>query len=285
MLLSPEIKITSDYINYFTQDVKWFKIIQNNNLLIMEDWFNSMHNDKYIGNIKIITRGNQYRIIFELEFETHWITLSSNNYIVYDELSLGNKKLLLTIETNIGKFHIINFSFFETIKFDSIWSYGPDIITQYQDFVDNLYTNIDNEEFKLPLIISIRNNYFFNGLGSYLYENVLYKLKDNPFQSLDFLLKKKNKQTENFLQLCKTTIMESYTLGGRQDHNWTNPFNIKNDEFILWDKSKEDLFVVLDTKKYYFNYKWAHCCPFTLPKSQVKKLKILQDNYIKSLTN
>jgi endonuclease VIII-like 1 len=111
-------------------------------------------------------------------------------------------------------------------KFVNDWSTnrGPDPTKDFENFKENILSNINKLDFSKPIHLFLMNQKYCNGIGNYLRSEILYRLPCmNPWSSAkDCFLNE-----PNLFDLCRDIPLQAYTLGGGQLKDWENPF--KND--------------------------------------------------------
>mgnify|MGYP001565600433 FL=1 len=142
------------------------------------------------------------------------------------------------------------------------WNYGrgPDPIMDHDNFLNNIWNNIEDKAFEKPICEILMNQAYFNGLGNYLRAEVLFRANQNPFQ----IAKDAINDNPAILELCKIIPIEAYQMGGGQLKDWDNPFELEADTFNEWIKcyGRKDMLSVVDKtgRKLWFDSKWKSNC-------------------------
>ena len=81
---------------------------------------------------------------------------------------------------------------------------GPDPISQYDEFRQNILHNLENSAFERPICEIMLNQKYFNGIGNYLRAEILFRNKTRPFdRAKDVLAKLLNRNEEDATSKCK----------------------------------------------------------------------------------
>ncbi|XP_078189880.1 endonuclease 8-like 1 isoform X4 [Callithrix jacchus] len=108
---------------------------------------------------------------------------------------------------------------------------GPCVLQEYEQFRENVLRNLSDKAFDRPICEALLEQRFFNGIGNYLWAEILYRLKIPPFEkarsvlealqqprpSLELTLSQKIKaklQNPDLLELCHSVPKEVVQLGG-----------------------------------------------------------------------
>ena len=95
---------------------------------------------------------------------------------------------------------------------------GPDTVTEYPAFRQNVLENLEKPAFNRPICETLLNQKFFNGIGNYLRAEILYRCKTAPFVQARSVLEplKDQIKTEepDILELCNIIPKEVLSLGG-----------------------------------------------------------------------
>lgn len=94
---------------------------------------------------------------------------------------------------------------------------GPDPISQYHHFVNNIQSNLHKKDFDKPICEVLMNQKWFNGIGNYLRAEILYRANINPFMSGREALT----NHQDIFKLCKSVSETAYLIGGGKiKDNW-----------------------------------------------------------------
>ncbi len=231
-----EVRIMSDFINEKSTNKKFIKayhVAKGNipNLFIDHEF-----------NIKSSSRGKELKIHID-------------NYQIYVFMGMnGNWKYTPTSEWNNTKYIRLRFDDSEGNSLILYGGYmgpkysvnkpftgtkrGPDPVKDFDRFKQNIFENLDKRIFDKNLCEVLLNQQYFNGIGAYLTAEILGRSDLNPFLPFNSLSRK---QIENLLQLIKTSCEESYSFGGGELRDWTNPFQKSNiDDWLKFYGNKQD---------------------------------------------
>jgi endonuclease VIII-like 1 len=225
-----EVKIMSEYINYVNQ----------------KETFIGVEKSKENKNPKIEVPYKRFKVSAKSRGKelmltiTDTITKESKNILMGMGMS-GNwlfiekgptpKHAHLVFHTDWGgRLCMVDFRRFSRWKESDTWSdnRGPCVLTEWDDFVTNIKSNMGKKEFEKPLYDVMMNQKYFNGLGAYLVAEILGRWNKNP------LLPARISIDSDLLLLCNKIPKESYELNGGQLKDWDNPFNEKNNNFKEW---------------------------------------------------
>lgn len=195
-----ELRISSEYINYQTTDMRFTRIVKT-----------SKHRGPSItfpkNDFAIVTHSRGKELLMTLVNETTTMNIRFNFGMS------GGFKL-----TNIGKepkYSHLQFisddghalSYVDRRSFGTWYSntgWSPDRSpcpnTEYLEFEKNILDNIDLKDFNKPIYEVMMNQKWFNGIGNYLRAEILYRLNRNPFVSA----KEYINDCPELLSLCKT---------------------------------------------------------------------------------
>ncbi|NWY27643.1 NEIL1 Endonuclease, partial [Pheucticus melanocephalus] len=84
---------------------------------------------------------------------------------------------------------------------------GPCVVSEYQDFRENVLKNLEDRAFDKPICEVLLNQKYFNGIGNYLRAEILYRLKIPPFEKartvLEALKEQERRKKDASLTLSK----------------------------------------------------------------------------------
>jgi len=94
---------------------------------------------------------------------------------------------------------------------------GPDPIVDYENFRQNILTNLSVAAFKRPICETMLNQKYFNGVGNYLRAEILYRANIPPFTEAFTVLEPLLEDTiksegPDILELCNIVMKEVLTL-------------------------------------------------------------------------
>jgi len=135
---------------------------------------------------------------------------------------------------------------------------GPDIIKEFEEFENNVLSNLHRAVFDKPICEVLLDQKYFNGIGNYLRSTILYYLDINPFISTREAI-----ETSPVLQMCKDVQLKSYNLNGGQLSDWSNPFDTDYEEFKKWVFYKKGNSCKDATgRTFWYDPKWEEFCPY-----------------------
>jgi len=135
---------------------------------------------------------------------------------------------------------------------------GPDIIKKFEEFENNVLSNLHRAVFDKPICEVLLDQKYFNGIGNYLRSTILYYLDINPFISTREAI-----ETSPVLQMCKDVQLKSYNLNGGQLSDWSNPFDTDYGEFKKWVFYKKGNSCKDATgRTFWYDPKWEEFCPY-----------------------
>jgi len=144
-----------------------------------------------------------------------------------------------------------------------VWSEnrGPCPVKEFEDFKENILSNLDKKEFNKPINEVLMNQKYFNGIGNYLRAEILYRMEDvYPFMESRQIIKEHGKE---LFMLCKAVPELAYIMGGGEIKDWKNPF--KNDTDYIRTRStfflcygNETMAQVVDKtgRRFWYDPKW-----------------------------
>jgi endonuclease VIII-like 1 len=140
---------------------------------------------------------------------------------------------------------------------------GPDPTYEYEEFVNNIYDNIDHKSFQREISELLLDQKWFNGIGNYLRSTILYYADQSPWMSAkDAIL-----QNPKILELCKEVPLVAYKMSGGQLKDWANPFNKPEDKISFRDwvfYYKGSSCIDGSGRRFWFDPKWESTCPYEL---------------------
>jgi endonuclease VIII-like 1 len=140
---------------------------------------------------------------------------------------------------------------------------GADPTYEYQEFVDNIYKNINHRVFQKEISEILLDQKWFNGIGNYLRSTILYYADQSPWMNAkDAIL-----ENPKILELCRDVPLRAYQMSGGQLKDWANPFNKPEDKvsFREWVFYYKGLSCVDGSgRRLWFDSKWESTCPYEL---------------------
>lgn len=250
-----EVKIMSEYINQHSNNryVKIYNVERGNiptEYLSSKFIIHSTNNGKEL-NLKLSFRDSDPITIFVfMGMSGNWkyVKTSEWNDTKYVRLRLDDETghSLLLYGGYMGPKYNINKPFSGTKR-------GPDPMKDFENFKQNIISNLDKKDFNKPIYEALLNQKYFNGIGNYLRSTILYYLDENPFQNARDIIKKR----PEILDLCKDIPIKSYQLNGGQLRDWKNPFDTDSQSFIDWVYyQKGDSMKDSNKRTFWFDPKW-----------------------------
>lgn len=138
---------------------------------------------------------------------------------------------------------------------------GPCPVKEFEDFKENILSNLDKKEFNKPINEVLMNQKYFNGIGNYLRAEILYRMERvYPFMESRQLIEEHGRE---LFMLCKAVPELAYIMGGGEIKDWKNPF--KNDTDYIRARStfflcygNETMTQVVDKtgRRFWYDPKW-----------------------------
>lgn len=251
----PEYRIMSDYINHHCSEKIFKKIFNVEKGNVPIEYLNSKFSlystcsGKEL-NINLTLKDRQLPIYVFMGMSGNWkyvLTKDWNNTkFVRLRLDDTSGHSLLLYGGYMGPRYSINKPFTGVKR-------GPDPIKKFDDFKENILSNLNKKDFDKPIYEMLLNQKYFSGIGNYLRSTLIYYLDENPFQSARDVI---NKRPE-IIEMCKSIPERSYELHGGQLRDWKNPFDVDSSEFRKWVYYKKG-FSIRDSNKrtFWFDPKW-----------------------------
>ena len=219
-----EVKIMSEYINYVS-DKKTFNKVkkspQNKNPeLVIEGEFKIKAHNR---GKELLLQINDKKLLCNMGMSGNWVFVKTGE---------EPKHAHLMFDTTDGyTLALVDFRRFSRWKWVEGWSgnRGPCMLTEWDDFVNNLKNNSNKKIFDKPIYELMLDQKYFNGLGNYLRAEILDRSNQNPF-----VLSREAINNQLMLELCRDIVMEAYQLGGGQLLQWTNPYFDDKVTFREW---------------------------------------------------
>jgi endonuclease VIII-like 1 len=214
-----EVKLTADYVNRMVAEKTFFEVRKN-----------PSHKGKLFDHpesfkISAVSRGKEFKLLLEHSGGTEHLlmTMGMSGYFKVTPTGEEIKHSHLMFDSEDGT----TLSFVDVRRFGK-WSFndwnkdrGPDPVQEYNEFVNNIMTNLFKRDFDKPLHEVLMNQKYFNGIGNYLRAEILYRLDINPFQpARDVILSHKVRE---LFELCRDIPNQAYLLGGGNLYTWETP--------------------------------------------------------------
>jgi len=259
-----ELKIMSEYINKNTSG----RIFVNLRKSVVSKVKTSMKMsfDKF--TMRCVSRGKELKLILsskEREEVNLMCSMGMSGNWIFTRTGEEPKHAHLMFDT----FDSWTLSLVDTRRFAK-WKWGdwnngrgPDPTYEYDEFVDNIYKNIDHKSFQKEISEILLDQKWFNGIGNYLRSTILYYADQSPWISAkDAIL-----ENPRILELCKDVPLTAYKMSGGQLKDWANPFNRPEDkvsfrEWVFYYKGSS----CIDGagRRLWFDPKWESTCPYEL---------------------
>ncbi len=265
-----ELKIMADYINHNVKDKvfdKSFHVLKGNNPEQFQ-LLNEFKVDAESFGKELILRfynGSEiYKISVFMGMSGNWKWVDTENWndtkYVRMRLDTIDGSSLLLYGSYMGpKYKIGGFTGVKR---------GPDPTKQFNDFYENVKSNLHKKDFNGPICEVLLNQKYFNGIGNYLRSTILYYLDIDPFLVARDVIKEYPK----ILDMCRDIPIMAYNLNGGQLSDWKNPFDTDYDDFIKWVYYQKGVSCKDSTgRTFWFQEKWIDSCPYetNLSKSNI----------------
>ena len=221
-----ELKLTADYINHVSSQVKFNRISKNpaHKGILIELPFTEF-------SISAETKGKEMVMYFTDSLNTKTkpipmrITMGMAGCFRMTPIGDEPKHSHLMFHTTDSQtLSFVDVRRFGKWKLGYSWSdnRGPDPMVEYDAFCNNINQNLEKAVFRKPLFEMMMDQKYFNGIGNYLRAEIIYHAKDvNPFLPANQQLKANPK----ILDLCHQITQLAYVRGGGCLHDWKNPFD------------------------------------------------------------
>lgn len=230
-----EIKIMSDFINKTCKGIDFtslsfspsavkrgLSIIQDSDLQIFSITAESRGKELILS---IIQGGQLYMKIS--------CSMGMSGYWDFCEPDSRPKHTHMAINSVSGKLLcLVDVRRFARWKITESWSInrGPCPVKQFEEFKENIESNLHKKEFDKPIHLVLMNQLYFNGIGNYLRAEILFHASQDPFIEARTAIK----TNPSILDLCSQLPKEAYILGGGQLKDWDNPFAVPAGGFREW---------------------------------------------------
>lgn len=116
---------------------------------------------------------------------------------------------------------------------------GPDPIFEYDDFRENILSNLGKAAFSKPLCETMLNQKYFNGIGNYLRAEIIYRYGAKPFDEAKTVLEEMvagDVKTEgpDLLELCNIVPKEVLNLDAGKSYGPGEESQKSQDTFSAW---------------------------------------------------
>jgi len=256
-----EVRIMSEFINKNSKDkifTKLFHVEKGNNAI----------DSNLIENFKVKSDSNGKELKLEVFNESKFLKFSifmgmSGNWKFVPTNEWNNTKFIrMRLDTNDGYSLLLYGGYlgpkYKLGEFTGV-ERGPDPIKQFEEFKNNILSNINNKVFDKPICEVLLNQRFFNGIGNYCRSSILYYLDVNPFEMGRNVII----NNPTILDLCRDIPLKSYELNGGQLKDWKNPNDVDSDKFKEWVFYQKGLSCKdSDGRTFWYSEKWKDKCPY-----------------------
>ena len=250
-----EVRIVSNYINYYSKDRKFSKVFHVKKGNIPED-------SNLIENFTLTAESNGKELILTLSNENQSVSISvfmgmSGNWLFTKTSEWSDRKFTrLRLDTTDGhslllwglymgpKYRVGGFTGVKR---------GPDPTKEFDSFKTSVLNNLDKKSFDKPICEALLDQKYFNGIGNYLRSTILYYADVNPFERARDSIR----CNPQILELCKSVPLKAIELNGGQLQDWKNPFDTDYDEFKNWVFYQKGLSLKDNTgRTFWYDEKW-----------------------------
>jgi len=250
-----EIKIMSDYINHHSKKRKFTKLYhveKGNNPIdseLIEDF--EVIANSFGKELQLKTKNDNK----ELDFSV-FMGMSGNWKFVPTEKWNDTRFVRMRIDTNDGNSLLLYGSYmgpkYRLGSFTGV-KRGPDPTKQFDEFKNNVLSNLKLKAFDKPICEVLLNQKYFNGIGNYLRSTILYYINVNPFECARTIIL----ENPDILEFCRDIPIKAYVLNGGQLSDWTNPFDSDYEEFKKWVFYQKGLSCKDSTgRTFWYDEKW-----------------------------
>lgn len=225
-----ELKLTADYINVKSKNKIYVNVAKNP---VHKGTELTIPYSKF--SMSAESRGKELMItVSDLKSKNSLkllMTMGMSGMFIQSAANMEHKHAHLKFYTDDNTtLSFVDVRRFGKWKWADGWSLnrGPDPTTEYEEFKDNILSNIDKAVFNHPIHVVLMNQKYCNGVGNYIRSEVLYRLPElNPWESARGAFTNHPK----LFELCKDIPMKAYILGGGQLKDWKNPFSANDEDF------------------------------------------------------
>ena len=250
-----ECKIMSEYINYHSKDKKFIKIYNVERGNIPKEYSSndftiySFSNGKEL-NVNLTFKDNILPIYVFMGMSGNWKYVCTDDWkeTKYVRLRLDDETghSLLLYGGYMGPKYSIGKPFSGAKR-------GPDPIKNFDNFKENILSNLDKKDFDKPIYEVLLNQKYFNGIGNYLRSTILYYLDENPFQNARVVIQKR----PEIIEMCRDIPMKSYEFNGGQLRDWKNPNDTDSAKFKDWVYYQKGISIKdSNNRTFWFDPKW-----------------------------
>ena len=250
-----EIKIMSDYINHHSKKRKFTKLYhveKGNNPIdseLIEDF--EVIANSFGKELQLKTKNDTK----ELDFSV-FMGMSGNWKFVPTQNWNDTRFVRMRIDTDDGNSLLLYGSYmgpkYRLGSFTGV-KRGPDPTKQFEEFKNNVLSNLKLKAFDKPICEALLDQKYFNGIGNYLQSTILYYINVNPFETARTIIA----ENPDILEFCRDIPIKAYVLNGGQLSDWTNPFDSDYEEFKKWVFYQKGLSCKDNTgRTFWYDEKW-----------------------------
>ena len=236
----PELKIMADYINVNAKEKKFNKIydVAKGNIpteFMLAD-----------GDFSLVSVSNGKELLLNVYHDVASFKISvfmgmSGNWLWIPTKDWTDRKFVrMRMDTTDG-WSLLLYGLYMGPKYKVggfTTKRGPDPTKEFDAFKNNVLDNLGCKAFDKPLGESLLNQKYFNGLGAYLFAEIVGRLDFNPHLTLNQLSRN---QLEELFDMIVSCFEESYSFGGGEIKDWQNPFGENRiDEWLNFYGNKEE---------------------------------------------
>ena len=255
-----ELRLTADYINTAAHGLK-FESVNKNPQHKCEDLDIPFRKFK----IKAQSRGKEI-VVGILDCDSDKIipirwTMGMSGYFAMTNTAQEHKHAHIKFNTDDGT----TLSFVDVRRFgkwkQGVWwndTRGPDPTTEFEQFKENIYKNLNRAAFSKPIYETLMDQKFFNGIGNYLRAEILYRIPTlNPNTSGRDAIE----SHPEILELCQVIPEMAYIKGGGSIKDWANPFTgakeIHDNFMICYGRKGMAYKQDRNGRRFWFDPKWT----------------------------
>ena len=235
----PEIKIMTDYINASAGEKRFQKIYNVAKGNIPEEFKLAE------GDFKVNAESNGKELVLNVYHDVASFKISvfmgmSGNWLWIPTKDWTDRKFVrMRMDTTDG-WSLLLYGLYMGPKYKVggfATKRGPDPTKEFESFKKNVVDNFGCSAFDKPLGESLLNQKYFNGVGAYLFAEIVGRLDFNPHLTLNQLSINQLEELFNMIVKC---CEESYSFGGGEIKDWQNPFGENRiDEWLKFYGNKE----------------------------------------------
>lgn len=254
---------------------------------IMSEYINKTSTDRVFINLRK-SKESKVKTSIEMPFDSFTINATSRGKEMKLQLSKEDNTINLMcsmgmsgswVFTKTGEEHKHSHLMFDTfdgytlslvdVRRFAKWQWGDwhkgrsaDPTYEYQEFIDNIYKNIEHRSFQKEISEVLLDQKWFNGIGNYLRSTILYYADQSPWMNAKDAIT----QNSKILELCRDVPLRAYQMSGGQLKDWANPFKPEDKiSFRAWVFYYKGLSCIDGSgRRLWFDPKWESTCPYEL---------------------